>query len=64
VTDPCTAKEYLAGVNKGLEKDLHREMLLEQRNTLMRIRMEDPDTRKFDIINTGFDFDLVERKIK
>lgn len=30
-----SAKDYLAGMSKSLEKDLHKEMLLEQRNLLM-----------------------------
>ena len=64
VTDQATAKEYMAGVSKSLEKDLHREMLMEQRNVLMRIRMDDPDAKKYEIINTGFDMDTVERKMK
>ena len=59
-----TSKDYLAGVSKSLEKDLHREMLMEQRNMLMRIRMEDPESRKYELHNTGFDMDLVERKFK
>jgi len=59
-----TSKDYLAGVSKSIEKDLHREMLLEQRNMLMRIRMEDPESRKYELQNTGFDMDLVERKLK
>ena len=39
-------------------------MLLEQRNMLMRIRMDDPEARKYELCNTGFDMDLVERKLK
>lgn len=39
-------------------------MLLEQRNMLMRIRMEDPESRKYELHNTGFDLDLIERKLK
>jgi len=31
---------------------------------LMRIRMEDPESRKYELHNTGFDMDLVERKFK
>jgi len=37
---------------------------MEQRNLLMRIRMEDTSMRKYQISNTGFEMDLVERKIK
>lgn len=59
-----TSKDYLAGISKSLEKDLHREMLMEQRNMLMRIRMEDTESRKYELHNTGFDMDLVERKFK
>ena len=40
-------------------------MLMEQRNLLMRIRMDDTSMRKYQIANTGFgEMDLVERKIK
>lgn len=59
-----TAKDYLAGVSKSLEKDLHKEMLLEQRNKLMQIRVHDSESRKYEMTNTGFDFDLVEKKYK
>lgn len=59
-----TAKDYLVGVSKSLEKDLHKEMLLEQRNLMMQIRMEDPESRKYEISNTGFDFELVEKCLK
>lgn len=44
-----TAKDYLAGVSKSLEKDLHKEMLLEQRNMMMRIRVQDPESRKYEV---------------
>lgn len=30
-----TANDYLKNVSKGLEEDLHKEMLIEQRNLLM-----------------------------
>lgn len=59
-----SAKDYLAGMSRSLEKDLHKEMLMEQRNLLMRIRMEDTSMRKYQIASTGFEMDLVERKIK
>jgi len=40
-------------------------MLMEQRNLLMRIRMEDTSMRKYTIANTGFgEMDLIERKLK
>ena len=51
-------------MSRSLEKDMHKEVLLEQRNLLMRIRMDDPETRKYEIQNTGFDMELVERKLK
>ena len=41
------AQDYLAGMTQSLEKDLHKEMLLEQRNLLMRIRQEDTSMRKY-----------------
>lgn len=41
------AKDYLVGMSRSLEKDLHKEVLLEQRNLLMRIRMEDTSMRKY-----------------
>lgn len=63
VGDQATVKDYLAGVSKSLEQDLHREMLMEQRNLLMRIRLDNPEARKYEVHNTGFDLDLVERKI-
>ena len=59
-----SAKDYLAGMSRSLENDLHKEVLLEQRNLLMRIRMDDPETRKYEIQNTGFDMELVEKKLK
>ena len=37
---------------------------MEQRNLLMRIRMEDTSMRKYQIASTGFEMDLIERKIK
>ena len=38
---------------------------MEQRNLLMRIRMEDSSMRKDEITNTGFgEMDLIERKLK
>lgn len=38
---------------------------MEQRNLLMRIRMEDSSMRKYEITNTGFgEMDLIERKLK
>lgn len=43
----ASAQDYLAGMSKSLEKDLHKEMLMEQRNLLMRIRMEDTSMRKY-----------------
>ena len=42
-----SANDYLAGMSRSLEKDLHKEMLMEQRNLLMRIRMEDTSMRKY-----------------
>jgi len=30
----------------------------------MRIRMEDPESKKYELYNTGFDMELVERKFK
>ena len=60
----CSAKDYLAGMSKNLESDMHKEVLLEQRNLLMRIRMDDPESRKYEIQNTGFDLELVEKKLK
>ena len=52
-------------MTRSLEKDLHNEMLLEQRNLLMRIRMEDNSMRKYQIAGTGFgEYDVVERKMK
>ena len=40
-------------------------MLLEQRNLLMRIRMEDTSMRKYQIANMGFgEMDVIERKLK
>ena len=51
-------------MSRSLEKDLHKEMLMEQRNLLMRIRMEDTSMRKYQIASTGFEMDLIERKIK
>ena len=59
-----SANDYLAGMSRSLEKDLHKEMLMEQRNLLMRIRMEDTSMRKYQIASTGFEMDLIERKIK
>lgn len=60
-----TAQDYLAGMSHSLEKDLHKEMLMEQRNLLMRIRMEDTSMRKYQIQSTGFgEFDVVESKMK
>ena len=59
-----SAKDYLAGMSRSLENDMHKEVLLEQRNLLMRIRMDDPEARKYEIQNTGFDMELVERKLK
>jgi len=60
-----SSKDYLAGVSRSLEKDLHKEMLMEQRNLLMRIRMEDTSMRKYQIADTGFnEMELVERKLK
>ena len=47
-----------------MEKELHKEMLLEQRNLLMRIRNEDTEMRKYQIASTGFEMDLIERKLK
>lgn len=61
--DQETVKDYLVGVSKSLEQDLHREMLMEQRNMLMRIRQDDPEAKKYELYNTGFDMDLVERKL-
>ena len=64
IANPGTsAKDYLAGMSRSLEKDLHKEMLLEQRNLLMRIRMEDTSMRKYQITSTGFEMDLIERKV-
>jgi hypothetical protein len=38
---------------------------MEQRNLLMKIRMEDTSMRKYEITNTGFgETDLIERKLK
>ena len=51
-------------MSKSLEKDMHKEVLLEQRNLLMRIRMDDPESRKYEIQHTGFDMELVEKKMK
>ena len=47
-----------------MEKELHKEMLLEQRNLLMCIRNEDTEMRKYQIASTGFDMDLIESKLK
>ena len=54
----------MAGMSKSLEKDMHKEVLLEQRNLLMRIRMDDPESRKYEIQHSGFDMELVEKKMK
>ena len=51
-------------MSRSLEKDLHKEMLLEQRNLLMRIRMEDTSMRKYQLDNSGFEMELIERKLK
>ena len=51
-------------MSKSFEKDMHKEVLLEQRNLLMRIRMDDPESRKYEIQHTGFDMELVEKKMK
>ena len=51
-------------MSRSLEKELHKEMLLEQRNLLMRIRNEDTEMRKYQIASTGFEMDLIERKLK
>ena len=59
-----SAKDYLAGMSKSLEKDMHKEVLLEQRNLLMRIRMDDPESSKYEIQHSGFDMELVEKKMK
>ena len=38
---------------------------MEQRNLLMKFRMEDSSMRKYEITNTGFgEMDLIERKLK
>lgn len=49
--DQTTANDYLAGVSKGLKEDLHREMLIEQRNLLMKIRSADPVSSKYELVN-------------
>ena len=59
-----SAKDFLAGMSRSIEKDLHREMLMEQRNMLMRIRMQDTSMRKFQIDTGGFEMDLIEKKVK
>lgn len=51
-------------MSKSLEKYLHKEVLMEQRNLLMRIRMEDTSMRKYQIANTGFEMELIEKKLK
>lgn len=57
-----TKADYLAGVSKSLEADLHREMLLTQRNLLMKIRNQDKEAKKYSMTNVGFgEIDIVTR---
>jgi len=40
-------------------------MLIEQRNVLMKIRQQDPESHKYEIVNQGFgelDFESVDHK--
>ena len=46
-----TAKDYLAGVNKGFQDELKREVLIEQRNLLMKIRSLDPESNKYELVD-------------
>jgi hypothetical protein len=53
----------------GLDSDMQKEMLLQKRNLMMRLRMIDAsgaeEFRKYDFDNANnFDSELIERKMK
>lgn len=48
------------------DSEMHREMMLQKRNVIMRLRMTGGDNEhfKYDVVNTGFDSELVEKRFK
>ena len=48
----------------SFDSEMHREMMLQKRNIMMRLRMGDAEHMKYDIVNTGFDSELVEKRFK
>lgn len=50
-----------------MDADMHKEMLLQKRNLMMRLRMtgEGDEYKKYDLVNANnFDSELLERKMK
>ena len=49
-----------------MDSEMHKEMLLQKRNLMMRLRMSgDEEYKKYDMDNKGnFDSELLERKMR
>jgi len=61
--DPSPKHAVLA--SGSFDSEMHREMMLQKRNVMMRLRMGgDSEHAKYDVVNTGFDSELVEKRFK
>jgi hypothetical protein len=43
---------------------MHREMMIQKRNLMIKIRQNDSEFKKYDLMNDNYDMELVEKKQK
>ncbi|CDW72355.1 UNKNOWN [Stylonychia lemnae] len=58
-------KNFQSQLSSGnMDNEMHREMLIQKRNLLMKIRQNDNEYKKFDFKNEGNDGELIQKKMR
>ena len=47
-----------------MDTEMHHEMMLQKRNLMMRLRQNDDEFRKYDVMNDNFDSQLIEKRFR
>eukprot|EP00347_Sterkiella_histriomuscorum_P024354 403331416 len=50
--------------SNNMDHEMHKEMLIQKRNLMMKIRQNDSEYQKYDFRNEGYDGQLIEKKMR